>query len=77
MKVFIYFIITLLISAGCLLGAMNAKNPFPLFIAGFGIWALFFWGWNRRLKKAADRRAAEHLFEEYMRSKIQNDRRRS
>jgi hypothetical protein len=74
MKTVIYFVITLCISCGCMIAATNTKNPLPLFIAAFGIWVPFFWGWHRRLKKEADRRANERLFEEYMRSKIYNDR---
>jgi hypothetical protein len=40
MKTAIYFIITCFISTGALLGATNAKNPFPAFAIAFGIWAL-------------------------------------
>ena len=68
MKTVCYFIITLLISAGCLLGAMNMKNPFPLFGIAFGIWALFIWCYHLRAKKEAGRRSREQLFENYMRS---------
>jgi hypothetical protein len=75
MKTVVYFIITLLISAGFLLGALNTHNPYPLFVVAFGIWVLFFWGWRRRLKKQAERRSQEQVFAEYMRSKISNDRR--
>jgi hypothetical protein len=68
MKTFCYFIITLLISAGCLLGAMNMKTPFPLFGIAFGIWALFIWSYHLRAKKETARRSREQLFENYMRS---------
>ncbi|MEO7213891.1 hypothetical protein ABIB62_004544 [Mucilaginibacter sp. UYP25] len=68
MKTFIYFIGTCFISTGALLGALNAKNPFPAFGIAFGLWALFFWGWNRRIKKAEEIRNRERLFEEYLRS---------
>jgi hypothetical protein len=51
MKTFVSFIITLLISTGCLLGAMNMRNPFPLFGVAFGIWGVFIWRCNRRAKK--------------------------
>jgi hypothetical protein len=74
MKIFFFFILTLLISAGCLLGAMNAGNPFPLFSVAFGIWALFCWRYRMHTKKEAARRAREQLFENYMRSKMRNDR---
>jgi len=70
MKTAIYFIITCFISTGALLGATNAKNPFPLFGIAFGIWALFLWGYNRRSKKEAERRNRERLFEEYMREQL-------
>jgi len=70
MKTAIYFIITCFISTGALLGATNAKNPFPAFAIAFGIWALFLWGYNRRSKKQAERRNRERLFEEYMREQL-------
>jgi len=70
MKTVIYFIITCFISTGALLGATNAKNPFPAFAIAFGIWALFLWGYNRRSKKEAERRNRERLFEEYMREQL-------
>ena len=70
MKTAIYFIITCFISTGALLGATNAKNPFPAFAVAFGIWALFLWGYNRRSKKQAERRNRERLFEEYMREQL-------
>ena len=76
MKTTIYFIITCCISTGAFMAATNMKFPFPAFIVAFGIWAVFFWGWNRRSKKQAERRSQEQLFADYMRSKIRNDRRR-
>jgi ABC-type transport system involved in multi-copper enzyme maturation permease subunit len=48
MKTAIYFIITCFISTGALLGATNAKNPFPAFAIAFGIWALFIWGYYQK-----------------------------
>jgi hypothetical protein len=75
MKIAIYFVITLCISCGCMIAATNVKSPYALFTIAFGTWVLFFWGWNRRLKKQAERRYQEQLFADYMRSKIQNDRR--
>jgi len=70
MKTVIYFIITCFISTGALLGATNAKNPFPAFAIAFGIWALFLWGYNRRSKKEAERRNREKLFEQFMRDRF-------
>jgi hypothetical protein len=75
MKTGIYFIITCFISTGALLGATNAKNPFPLFAIAFGIWGLFLWGYNRRRKKEAERRNRERLFEDYMREQMRNRQR--
>jgi len=69
MKTVIYFIITCFISTGALLGATNAKNPFPLFGIAFGIWVLFIWGYNKRSKKNAVRRNQERFFEDYMRDR--------
>jgi hypothetical protein len=57
MKTVIYFIGTCFISTGALLGALNAKNPFPLFLIAFGVWALFLWGYDKRNKKMVRRRA--------------------
>jgi len=51
MKTAIYFIITCFISTGAMLGALNAKNPFPLFGIAFGIWALFLYGCHKRSRK--------------------------
>jgi hypothetical protein len=70
MKTFVYFIITCFISTGALLGATNAKNPFPLFAIAFGIWGVFLWGYNRRSKKEAERRNKEKLFEQFMRDRF-------
>ena len=67
MRTAIYLIFTCLISTGALLGALNAKNPFPAFIVAFGIWALFLWGWSRRMKRNAERREMERNFQEFMR----------
>jgi len=75
MKTAIYFIITCFISTGALLGATNAKNPFPAFAIAFGIWALFLWGYNRRSKKEVERRNRERIFEEYLRQQMRNKHR--
>jgi hypothetical protein len=72
MKTAIYFIITCFISTGALLGATNAKNPFPAFAIAFGIWILFLWGYNRRSKKEAERRNRERMFEEHLRQQMRN-----
>jgi len=68
MKTTIYFLLTCCISTGAFFAAANMKNPFPAFIVAFAAWALFFWGWQRRLKKDARRHNRERLFNEYMRS---------
>jgi hypothetical protein len=72
MKTALYFIITCFISTGALLGALNAKNPFPEFGIAFGIWAWFVWGYNRRSKKEAERLDRERMFEEYLRQQLRN-----
>ncbi len=72
MKTIVYFIITCCISTGAFFAATNMKNPFPAFAVAFGIWAFFFWGWNRRTKKLNDKRSREKLFENYMRSTLNN-----
>jgi len=70
MKTIVYFILTCFISTGAFFAATNLKNPWPAFAVAFGIWALFFWGWNRRAKKQAQRRFREQLFADYMRAKL-------
>jgi len=52
----IYFIGTCFVSTGALLGALNAKNPFPLFGIAFGIWALFLWRYDKWSKKMREKR---------------------
>jgi len=75
MKTFVYFIATLCISCGCLIAATNTQHPWALFVAAFGLWAVFFRGWNRRLKKQEAQRAMERQFREYMREKTAHHRR--
>ncbi|MGZ3943318.1 MAG: hypothetical protein ACXVJB_00175 [Mucilaginibacter sp.] len=71
MKTFIYFILTLCISCGCLIAATNTKAPFFLFGAAFAIWVLFFWCWHRRLKREAMQRSREQQFRDYQRTHYQ------
>ncbi|WP_259065016.1 hypothetical protein HDF24_00300 [Mucilaginibacter sp. X4EP1] len=73
MKTALYFIITCFISTGALLGATNAKNPFPLFGIAFGIWVLFIWGYTRRSKIEAEKRSRERRFEEHMRDRLRKN----
>ena len=68
MKTVIYFVFTCLISTGALLGNLHAANPYPGFAVMVGIWALFFWGWNRRKRKEDHKRYYEQRFADYMRS---------
>jgi hypothetical protein len=68
MKATIYFIFTCLISTGALLGALNAKNPFPAFIVAFGIWAVFLWGYSHRNKKRFEKNEMEQSFRNYIRT---------
>jgi hypothetical protein len=70
MKTVLYFIINFFISTGALIGALNAKNPFPAFAIAFGIWIWFVWGYNQRSKKEAEKRNRERLFEEYLRQQL-------
>lgn len=69
MKTTVYFILACIISTGAFFAATNMHNPFPVFAVAFGIWVIFFVGWNRRLKKQAIRRSMERQFAEYMRAK--------
>ena len=75
MKTAVYFIFTCLISTGAFMGALKATTPFPLFGIGFGIWALFLWGVNRRMRKNAERRGRERIFQDYMRYQLRNQKR--
>jgi len=70
MRTFIYFIFTCFISTGAFLGALNANYPFPLYVVGFGIWALFIWGQARRNKRKMEKRRMEEEFRAFMRSKL-------
>jgi hypothetical protein len=75
MKAVIYFIITCFISTGCLFGALNAPNPFPLFAVAFGVWALFIWGCHKRLKRKAEQRNREQLFDAFLRDQLRDRKR--
>lgn len=70
MKTLTYLIFTSFISIGALFAAMNMEHfkVFPFGVA-FGIWALFFWGLNKRWKKAEDRKLKERMFADHMRKK--------
>ena len=74
MKTFVYLVFTCFISTGAFLGALNAPSPFALYALGFGIWALFLWGLNRRMKKNAERRDMERNFQDYMRYQVRRSR---
>ena len=76
MKTVVYFLFTCFISTGAFLAALGSKTPLLLYAVGFGTWALFLWTYSKRTKRASERRSQERLFEDYMRSKISNDRRR-
>ena len=74
MKTFVYLAFTCFISTGAFMGALTSKNPLLLYAVGFGIWALFIWGWSRRMKKNDERREMERQFSEFMRSSRQQSR---
>ena len=67
MKTFVYLVFTCFISTGAFLGALNSKTPLLLYAVAFGIWGLFLWGLNRRMKKKAERQDMERNFQNYMR----------
>ncbi|WP_295801113.1 hypothetical protein [Mucilaginibacter sp.] len=75
MKTFVYLIFTCFISTGAFMGALYSKTPFLLYAVGFGIWALFLSGVNRRMKKNAERRNMERNFQDYMRYKVRKPNR--
>ena len=68
MKTFVYLVFTCFISTGAFMGALYSKTPFLLYAVGFGIWVLFIWGLNRRMKKNAERRDRERYFNDFMRA---------
>jgi len=68
MKTFVYLVFTCFISTGAFMGALYSKTPFLLYALGFGIWVLFLWGLNRRMKKNAERRDRERYFNDFMRA---------
>lgn len=70
MKTAVYFLFTCFISTGALMGALYSRTPFLLYAVGFGIWALFLWGLNNRMKKNAERRDMERHFQNYMRQQV-------
>ena len=75
MKTAFYLICTCFISTGAFMAALNLKNAFPAFAVAFGIWALFIWGYGKRLKRASEKRDGERLFRDYMRIHQRNFRR--
>ncbi len=56
MKTFIYFICTCFISTGVYFATLNSHHVALGIIIAMAMWAWFFWGWNRRMKKADERR---------------------
>jgi hypothetical protein len=74
MKTAFYLIFTCFISTGAFMGALNSTTPLPLYAAAFGIWALFLWGVNRRMRKNAERRGMERTFQDYMRYQLRKPR---
>ncbi|WP_091150776.1 hypothetical protein [Mucilaginibacter pineti] len=70
MKTFVYLVFTCFISTGAFMGVLYSKTPLLLYAVGFGIWALFLWGLNRRMKKNELRRSMERQFQDYMRYQL-------
>jgi hypothetical protein len=75
MKNVIYFLLTCFISTMAFMSALGSKYPFLLYAVGFGAWALFLWGYSKRSKRNGSRRSGEQLFQEYMRTQVQNTKR--
>lgn len=71
MKNFIHLIFTFLVSTLAFFGALaNRNNPWPCFGIAFGVWALLFWRYQVRTKRAAlKKRFEEHQYREYLRWK--------
>lgn len=73
MKTFAHLIFTCLISTFSFWGALGSKtDPWPCYGIAFGIWAIFLWRLNVRMKRAEKkRRLDEYQFREYMRFRHQ------
>lgn len=72
MKTFFYLIMTSVVSTFAYFGALGSNNrTTTLCCLGIviGIWVLFFWCWNRRVKKEAQRRYREQIFSNHMRDR--------
>lgn len=74
MKTFIHLIFTCFISVGAFFGAFNSPVPFPLYGVAFGVWIIFIWRLNVRMKRDAKRRFHERMFEDYMRERARHIR---
>jgi len=68
MKTIGYLTFTLLMSGSALYEAFRLKENISCFLLAAGIWILYFWAMNRRIRKTAARRMGERMFEEHMRS---------
>jgi hypothetical protein len=56
MKTFIYFIATCFISTGIYFASLNGKHLTIGIALAIGMWAWFLWGYDRRMRKAEERR---------------------
>lgn len=72
MKTAFYFISTCFISTGFYMAAISSKTPEYGILAALGVWLWFFWGCNKRAKKAAAKRERERMFEDFMRRMYNN-----
>jgi len=75
MKTVVYFLLTCFISTGAFMGALYSPTPILLYLIGFGVWALFLWGYARRAKKDAARREMEQNFRNFMRHQARDTKR--
>lgn len=75
MKTFFYLILTSLVSTFAGFGALGSKAPAAILCClgiVLAVWTLFFWGWNKRVKKASAKRSRERLFANHMRTHMRN-----
>ena len=56
MKKFIYFIATCFISTGIYFASLNSKYMAIGIALALGMWVWFLWGYDRRMRKAQERR---------------------
>jgi hypothetical protein len=74
MKTAFYLICTSFLATGIYMVALHSKNSVPGIALALGLRALFFWGWGKRRKRAAQQREREQLWENFLRRQRDHNR---